>query len=98
MSFTLSLYPNSILTQAYSLFLNPHVWENCTNVYKDYYYCVRPVGYISTYPGYLPPTTTKEFIQTPTTKLPIKPDPLGDYINTRPVIPVANQTRQDCFQ
>ncbi|KAM0281375.1 hypothetical protein ACHAO9_010746 [Fusarium lateritium] len=42
------------------IFLNPHVWENCTNVYKDYNYCVRPVGYISTYPGYLPTTVADD--------------------------------------
>ena len=79
------------------MFLNPHVWENCTNVYLGYYYCVRPVGYISTYPGYLPPTTTREFIKVPTTKLPV-PNPVGDYIKQDPIIPVANDTRRDCAQ
>ncbi|KAJ0281888.1 hypothetical protein CBS470a_008049 [Colletotrichum nupharicola] len=79
------------------LFLNPQVWENCTNVWADYYYCVRPVGYISTYPGYLPPTTTKEFIQTPTTDLPFVEDAFANYTSTRPVIEVANGTRLDCY-
>ncbi|RMJ07403.1 hypothetical protein CDV36_012997 [Fusarium kuroshium] len=78
------------------IFLNPHVWENCTNVYKDYYYCVRPVGYISTYPGYLPTTSTKEFVQTPFTPLPLEYDPLVGYVSTNPVIPLANKTREDC--
>ncbi|KAL2683337.1 hypothetical protein Neosp_007807 [[Neocosmospora] mangrovei] len=78
------------------IFLNPHVWENCTNVYKDYYYCVRPVGYISTYPGYLPTTSTKEFVQTPFTPLPLEYDIFADYVSTNPVIPLANNTRQDC--
>lgn len=54
-----------------SIFLNPHVWQNCTNIWKDYHYCVKPVGYISTYPGNLPPTTSREFIQTPTTRPPV---------------------------
>ncbi|KAI8658069.1 hypothetical protein NCS57_01187500 [Fusarium keratoplasticum] len=78
------------------IFLNPHVWENCTNVYKDYYYCVRPVGYISTYPGYLPTTSTKEFVQTPFTPLPLEYDPLAGFVSTNPVIPLANKTREDC--
>ncbi|KAK6215152.1 hypothetical protein QIS74_08171 [Colletotrichum tabaci] len=80
-----------------SLFLNPQVWENCTNVWADYYYCVRPVGYISTYPGYLPPTTTKEFIQTPTTDLPYVEDLFAKYTSTEPIINVANGTRLDCY-
>ncbi|KAF4336893.1 hypothetical protein FBEOM_9240 [Fusarium beomiforme] len=79
------------------IFLNPHVWENCTNVYKDYYYCVRPVGYISTYPGYLPSTSTKEFIKTPTTPMPIDFGPPDDSVDTSIVIPMANQTREDCY-
>jgi hypothetical protein len=88
--------PNRKLTWPQSIFLNPHVWENCTNVYKDYYYCVRPVGYISTYLGYLPTTSTKEFVQTPTTPLPLEHDPFADYVSTNPVIPLANKTREDC--
>ncbi|KAK1840378.1 hypothetical protein CCHR01_16987 [Colletotrichum chrysophilum] len=80
------------------LFLNPQVWENCTNVWADYYYCVRPVGYISTYPGYLPPTTTKEFIQTPTTDLPYVEDLFADYVSSEPLIEIANGTRLDCFE
>ncbi|KAH7120619.1 hypothetical protein EDB81DRAFT_700905 [Dactylonectria macrodidyma] len=78
------------------IFLNPHVWENCTNVYLDYYYCVRPVGYISTYPGYLPTTSTKEFVQTPTTPLPVEVDLLEGYVSTNQKILVADKTRDDC--
>ncbi|KAL2819531.1 hypothetical protein BJX63DRAFT_382316 [Aspergillus granulosus] len=33
------------------LFLNPEVDSNCTNLYKDYSYCVQPVGKIENYPG-----------------------------------------------
>ncbi|PNY26744.1 Peptidoglycan-binding Lysin subgroup [Tolypocladium capitatum] len=39
-------------------FLNPEVWPNCTNLSAQYYYCMAPVGYISTYPGYDGATTT----------------------------------------
>ncbi|KAL2759724.1 carbohydrate-binding module family 50 protein [Sodiomyces alcalophilus JCM 7366] len=70
-----------------ALFLNPHVWENCTNVYAEYYYCVRPVGYLSTYPGYPSPTSTREFIHTPTTDVPCGP-----------TIPIAKGTRRDCWR
>ncbi|SCV56449.1 uncharacterized protein FFB14_14648 [Fusarium fujikuroi] len=81
------------------IFLNPHVWENCTNVYKDYYYCVRPVGYISTYPGYLP-TTVADDRWVPVTGTPV---PIGrgspfDNLKPGPTIPIANGTRQDCNQ
>ncbi|KAL2836071.1 hypothetical protein BJX68DRAFT_251081 [Aspergillus pseudodeflectus] len=40
---------------------------------RDYYYCVRPVGYITTYPGYGGSTTTEPFEQTPSTRLPQGP-------------------------
>ncbi|KAJ4269753.1 hypothetical protein NW762_001421 [Fusarium torreyae] len=79
------------------IFLNPHVWENCTNVYKDYYYCVRPVGYISTYPGYLPTTDTREWIQVSGTPHPGGGSPF-DLLEKTPAIPIANDTRQDCEQ
>ncbi|QGI77205.1 hypothetical protein CEK25_003934 [Fusarium fujikuroi] len=81
------------------IFLNPHVRENCTNVYKDYYYCVRPVGYISTYPGYLP-TTVADDRWVPVTGTPV---PIGrgspfDNLKPGPTIPIAIGTRQDCNQ
>jgi hypothetical protein len=82
---------------SYSLFLNPHVWENCTNVYREYWYCVRPVGYISTYPGYTSTTPTTEFVQTPSTPLPVVDNPMPGLNETKPpIIPVANGTRIDC--
>ncbi|KAL3479631.1 hypothetical protein BJX99DRAFT_244778 [Aspergillus californicus] len=75
------------------LFLNVQVWQNCTNLMKDYYYCVRPVGYITTYPGYGGSATTEPFVQTPST--PVPENPLADYSSSQPVIPIANDTRRD---
>ncbi|KAL4733764.1 hypothetical protein BDV11DRAFT_175388 [Aspergillus similis] len=77
------------------LFLNPQVWENCTNLMKDYYYCVRPVGYITSYPGYGGSTTTEPFVQTPST--PVPENPLANYSSSQPVIPIADDTRRDCY-
>lgn len=83
-----------------SLFLNQHVWENCTNVWAEYHYCVRPVGYLSTYPGYLPPTSTKEFVETPTTDLPDSRDRdfWSYFTRSEPPIPIAEGTRLDCWR
>ncbi|KAF5561912.1 hypothetical protein FNAPI_3459 [Fusarium napiforme] len=81
------------------IFLNPHVWENCTNVYKDYYYCVRPVGYISTYPGYLPTTVADDrWIPVTGTPVPIGRGSPFDNLKAGPTIPIANDTRRDCNQ
>ncbi|KAK8131957.1 hypothetical protein PG999_000130 [Apiospora kogelbergensis] len=33
-------------------FLNPEIDANCTNLWANYSYCVKPVGSISEYPGY----------------------------------------------
>ncbi|KAH7124603.1 hypothetical protein EDB81DRAFT_663942 [Dactylonectria macrodidyma] len=76
--------------------LNPHVWENCTNVYLGYYYCVRPVGYISTYPGYLPTTSTEKFVATGMTAAPDDYD--IDWLDrsAEVTIPLAKDTRKDC--
>lgn len=78
------------------LFLNPEVWENCTNLWLDANYCVKPVGYISTYPGYGGTPTTKPFVQTNATSLPDIGDILANFTETQPIIPLANQTRVDC--
>jgi hypothetical protein len=45
---------------------------------RDYCYCVRPVGYITTYPGYGGSSTTEPFEQTPSTPLP--KDPVANYL------------------
>ncbi|KAL4862529.1 hypothetical protein BDV12DRAFT_190368 [Aspergillus spectabilis] len=84
------------ITLADFLFLNPQVWEDCTNLWVDYYYCVRPVGYINTYPGYGGNPTTDSFEQTPSTPLP--ENPLANYSSSEPVFPIANGTRRDCYE
>lgn len=63
---------------------------------RDYYYCVRPVGYITTYPGYGGSATTEPFVQTPST--PVPENPLANYSSSQPVIPIANKTRLDCYE
>ncbi|EED18781.1 LysM domain protein, putative [Talaromyces stipitatus ATCC 10500] len=78
------------------LFLNPEVYSNCTNLWAGYYYCAEPVGYISTYPGYLSTSTSSMFNQTPTTQLPPGTNIEPDWLTTAPIIPLANGTRKDC--
>lgn len=80
-----------------SLFLNPEVWENCTNLWKDYNYCVQPVGTITTYTGYPGYTPTAPFEETPATPIPFI-DPSTDYTTNITVIPLANGTRLDCTE
>jgi hypothetical protein len=58
---------------------------------------VEAVGYISTYPGYGATTTTSAFNQTSATALPNVGDILANYTSTQPVIPIANDTRVDCY-
>ncbi len=79
-------------------FLNPEIWANCTNLLADTYYCVEPVGYISTYPGYGATTTTSPFNKTAATALPNVGNILANYTNTQPVILIANSTRLDCYE
>jgi hypothetical protein len=46
-------------------FLNPHLDKNCTNLWKDTSYCVKPVGNIVTYPGYSTSTASTGFTRPP---------------------------------
>ncbi|OBU01588.1 hypothetical protein VE01_00568 [Pseudogymnoascus verrucosus] len=78
------------------LFLNPEVWKNCTNLWKDYNYCVKPVGTITTYSGHPKSTSTVPFVNTPATSVPYV-DPLTRFNTSAPVIPLANDTRRDCY-
>lgn len=80
-----------------SLFLNPEVWENCTNLWLGYNYCVQPVGTISTYTGYPGATPTIPFEDTPATSVPYK-DLLANYTTNLTVIPLAEDTRLDCLR
>ncbi|KAK4140676.1 uncharacterized protein C8A04DRAFT_14700 [Dichotomopilus funicola] len=81
----------------YTLFLNPQLWTNCTNLWADTYYCSEAVGSITTYPGYLPTTTDIPFVPVEATSLPWVPDVLENYTSTEPIIPIANGTRKDCY-
>lgn len=65
---------------------------------KDYYYCVKPVGYISTYAGYggAGATSTTPFNQTASTPLPDS-GTQTNYTSSYPIIPIANDTRVDCY-
>ncbi|KAJ6094428.1 hypothetical protein N7467_001941 [Penicillium canescens] len=80
------------------LFLNPELFQNCTNLLADTYYCVQPVGYIATYSGYgASSTSTVPFDETPSTSLPSQA-PHAWPTGSSPVIPLANGTRTDCNQ
>ncbi|KAL6690470.1 hypothetical protein J3F84DRAFT_389421 [Trichoderma pleuroticola] len=79
------------------IFLNSEVWSNCTNLKLGYYYCVQPVGHISTYSGYGPSATTPPFDHTPSTSLPKIDNPLASWPVSDSIIPIANSTRKDCY-
>lgn len=79
------------------IFLNPMVWENCTNLWVNTTYCVSPVGNIKDYPGYSPPAPSYEFCPGDTDQVPFK-DPLASWKKHKSVIPIANKTRTDCWQ
>ncbi|KGO39632.1 hypothetical protein PEX1_079750 [Penicillium expansum] len=81
-----------------SLFLNPELFQNCTNLLADTYYCVQLVGYIATYLGYGQSLNSKvPFNGTLSTSLPS--EPLMVWLTgSSPIIPLANGTRTDCTQ
>ncbi|KAJ4214838.1 hypothetical protein NW757_014718 [Fusarium falciforme] len=80
--------------------LNPQVWENCTNLWVDYYYCVKPVGTVTTYPGYggttVQSTASGSFTQVETREIRNATNPLDRYKSQRGVVPLAKGTRLDC--
>ncbi|KAJ9491845.1 hypothetical protein VN97_g1401 [Penicillium thymicola] len=76
------------------IFLNPEVWTNCTNLELAVYYCVEPVGYISTYSGY-GGSSTEAFTTVSMTSVAF---PTSNYPSGgRTSIPIANGTRKDCI-
>lgn len=79
------------------IFLNPEIWENCTNLMKDYYYCVQPVGTITTYSGHPESTTTIPFVETSATAAPYI-DILANYTTNVTTVPLANGSRLDCYE
>ncbi|ETS74812.1 hypothetical protein PFICI_13296 [Pestalotiopsis fici W106-1] len=82
------------------VFLNSAINENCTNLYAEESYCVRPVGDINTYsgkPGYAAPTLTMTgTIEDSATTL---PDASFTYPSpVRTPFPLATGSRKDCSQ
>lgn len=77
-------------------FLNPHINSNCTNLWLDSSYCVAPVGSISTYPGYGGPTSTFTIRPASTTPMPWV-DFFSNNRSEQISIPIANETRTDCW-
>ncbi|KAL2786993.1 hypothetical protein BJX66DRAFT_341680 [Aspergillus keveii] len=86
-------------------FLNPGIDKNCTNLWLDYNYCVRPVGNIETYPGYATvtggPTTSRWMPTLPSTVIDWSDLPSGTLppwtsLPTPSTAPLANGTRKDC--
>jgi hypothetical protein len=85
-----------------SIFLNPELNTSCTYLQKYVYYCVQPVGSISTYSGH-PGSTTDNFSKVSMTSVPSS-ESRPDYANpssqsnSRPVIWLAKDTRKDCYE
>lgn len=73
-------------------FLNPHLDKDCSNLWKDTSYCMKPVGNIETYTGYP--------ISVPSTTF-TRPPPATSYIPvpvpTPPLNPKAPGTIEDCY-
>ncbi|KAK6337280.1 hypothetical protein TWF730_002686 [Orbilia blumenaviensis] len=77
------------------IFLNPMINSNCTNLWAGYYYCILPVGTITTYSGHplsietntAPPTTFDWNSLATTTEGPVA---------TGTPMPLADGTRLDC--
>ncbi|KAL6228628.1 hypothetical protein BDW75DRAFT_246522 [Aspergillus navahoensis] len=86
------------------LFLNPEVDSNCTNLYKDYSYCVQPVGKIETYLGYRGSTaeaspTVYYVTHTTWSDMPVATNLTSwALIVTPTAAPLANRTRLDCAE
>ncbi|EGX93831.1 Peptidoglycan-binding lysin domain [Cordyceps militaris CM01] len=79
------------------LFLNPMVYDNCTNLLAEVYYCAKPVGYVSDYLGYGGSTTRAPIKPVGATTLSQSGPLLGNLASDGPVIPLANGTRKDCY-
>ncbi|KAG5819382.1 hypothetical protein H9Q74_001138 [Fusarium xylarioides] len=89
---------NHSITRKDLLFLNPELFDNCTNLLADVYYCVQPVGYISTYPGYDGSSTRPPIKPVPATMLPNPDRPAKTNSSNIQMIPIANGTRLDCYK
>ncbi|KAH7148159.1 hypothetical protein DER46DRAFT_564771 [Fusarium sp. MPI-SDFR-AT-0072] len=87
---------NNTITRKDLLFLNQELFSNCTNLLAGVYYCVQPVGYISTYPGYDGSSTRPPIQPMSATTLPNPPAKTNKPALS--VIPIANGTRKDCVK
>ncbi|KAM0407373.1 hypothetical protein ACHAPD_012289 [Fusarium lateritium] len=84
--------------------------EDCSNllaasaITMDDFYCVKPVGAISTYPGYggtaALSATSRPFKKTESTDQSSHngTDPLDRFPSTDDIVPIANGTRLDCVE
>ncbi len=83
------------------MFLNPELTEACTNLQKDVYYCVQAVADIKTYSGHIG-STPDRFTKVSMTSVPpsaSRPDYASALKNnSSPVIPLASDTRKDCYE
>ncbi|KAF5697167.1 peptidoglycan-binding lysin domain-containing protein [Fusarium mundagurra] len=84
------------ITRKDLLFLNQELFSNCTNLLAGVYYCVQPVGYISTYPGYDGSSTRPPIQPMSATTLPNPPAKTNKPALS--VVPIANGTRNDCVK
>ncbi|KAJ5237371.1 hypothetical protein N7489_007462, partial [Penicillium chrysogenum] len=82
------------------MFVNPELTETCTNLQKDVYYCLQAVGDITTYSGHAG-STSDRFSKVSMTSVPSsasRPDFAGALKNNSiPAIPLAKDTRKDCY-
>ncbi|KAF9876815.1 hypothetical protein CkaCkLH20_05661 [Colletotrichum karsti] len=70
-------------------FLNPQIDKSCSNLWLGYAYCVKAVGFITTYPGYTTSQPATSFTRPPTTTSTKVPQ-------TQPPAPLASGSKSDC--
>ncbi|SPJ91020.1 uncharacterized protein FTOL_13422 [Fusarium torulosum] len=76
------------------IFLNPMVWENCTNLWLWTSYCVAPVRDLVDYPGYIHDEYEWTIEPEETTQVP----EWDMFLRDGPYVPIANGTREDCWE
>ncbi|TLD14980.1 hypothetical protein PspLS_10879, partial [Pyricularia sp. CBS 133598] len=79
------------------LLLNPHVNANCTNLWKDTFYCVKAVGAIDQYPGHPDYVSTTTYATVPYGSLPKATYTPPAITGLPQLLPMAEGTRTDCF-
>ncbi|KAF5587789.1 muramidase [Fusarium subglutinans] len=76
------------------IFLNPMIWQNCTNLWLRTSYCVAPVGDIADYLGYGPEEDEWTIEPQESTEVPY----WEKFPRDGPYVPLANGTREDCWE